>query len=180
MTYERPDDSFRYQHHPITTAAGGCWRLTVPAAAAIGWIPFHGVMPASLSQQAAEALARLVTLGNDPPPGRLTGPGEFVSFVDKKDFRAALALDEIHVSLDGAGAFTSVSFYQLIRCGYTPIPPRHQLIYLGWTGLRKGKGNRLTRRDQDSLRTLVQARQTDQHRCPRCERLLDGLGQRRD
>ncbi len=147
------EDLFCYQHHPISRDAKADWQLAVPAVAAIGWIPFHdNLSPAGLSK-VDEALDALVSLGNNPPPSRLSSPGEFVSFVQKKDFRAALALDEIKVGIDKTGTFTAVSFYNLIRCGYTPLPPKHRLIY--WRGQGFGRPKVIASSDEIRVRCTL-------------------------
>lgn len=135
---------FRYQYQPILPDVKTGRRFSLPPAALVGWIPsVNGPPPAelagSLSPNAQEALNTLLTTGNNPPPDSFLGPGEFVDYLERKDFRAALALDEIKIVTDRAGAFASVSFYHLIRCGYTPLPPAQKLFFWGGQGFGKSK-----------------------------------------
>lgn len=139
---DRPgsDDFFSYYYLPLQPGVRAGWQLAVPPVAVAGWIPtaagdFGGA--GGISPEAADALSTLVLTGNAPPPASFAGAGDFVSYVQRKDYRAVLALDSLRIELDEAGAFASVSFYHLIRCGYTPLPPGYPVFY--WPGRSFGK-----------------------------------------
>lgn len=140
MDRPRSDDFFSYHYQPFLPGVRAGWQIAVPPVAVAGWIPTAAgdfAQAGEISPEAVAALSTLVMTGNAPPPASFAGAGDFVSYVQRKDYRATLALDSLRVSLDETGAFASVSFYHLIRCGYTPLPPGHPVFY--WPGRSFGK-----------------------------------------
>lgn len=136
-----------YQHFAIAPGATATWQLRLPPVALLGWIPLDG------GDAQNDALQSLVAVGNAPPPECFSGPGGFTEHVERKDFRAALALDDVSIGLDEAGGFASVSFYHLIRCGYTPLPPRNPVFY--WGGQGYGRPKVLATREEIRIRVSL-------------------------
>lgn len=138
---------FRYQYQPVLTGVSAGRQFMVPPVALVGWIPsVNGPAPPQLaagllSPSAQDALTTLLTTGNDPPPNSFLGPGDFVGYLQRKDFRAALALDEIKIVTDRAGAFASVVVLSphSLRLYTSTTGPED--VLLAWSRVRKAESD---------------------------------------
>jgi hypothetical protein len=112
-----------------------------PSVACIGWIPFyldlsempecdfkhHRIAQPALFHPSGASL--LFLAGNmsesgsasDPSPASFSGRTQFLSLLESKNFRAALALDEVELIVDEMGKPLRIAFKSLDEVGYTPM-----------------------------------------------------------
>jgi hypothetical protein len=137
----------KFRNHSIQfeeiTATAATKSITGPAVACVGWIPFyfdvselpecdllhHKMAEPVLGFQSAASI--LLFSGNfcesgsgSDSPARFGGPAQFIDFLESKEFRGALALDDVELIVNKAGTPLRVSFKSLRRPGYTPMRVR--------------------------------------------------------
>ena len=132
--------------------------VTGPPVACVAWIPFYvdlADMPTSdyknhrlaKSFMLPSALSILFWSGNPSDPGSDSNPSpasfsdrtQFLKFIETKNYRAAIALDEIKCVMTKAGKPLRLSFKSLADVGYTPM--RVDIGSMLLTYYDKGRGS---------------------------------------
>jgi len=110
-------------------------RICGPSIAVTGWIPFGPFWVDSAPPDATwrEALGyKLMFQSGNPEPPRHASRQDFLRFLKKKEFRGALALDNVSALLNEDGVLIGVEFDHFGMVGYTPlrVAPRTPRILL--------------------------------------------------
>ncbi len=121
-----PKETFDTIEHRMSSEAP---RLVLvgPSATVFGWIPYYSdaaQLPSGELRErweADQALREVFNSGNRQPPEAYSGPGDLMRDLELNDFRAAIAVDQPTVYLDGANQPVLVQFSAMARIGYTPI-----------------------------------------------------------
>lgn len=112
-----------------------------PPVACVGWIPFYFDLyempdcdfkrhriaePVLFFPSGASLLFMAGNLsetgsGSDPSPARFNGRTQFLDLLESKNYRAALALDEVNLVVDEHDKPLRVTFKSLDEVGYTPV-----------------------------------------------------------
>ena len=107
-----------------------------PPIAALGWIPYFSPVAYWRSVR-CEVYRRhpswrlsllgfpmLFTSGNKPEPSsNWTRTEDFLTFLAKKEFRAAVALSDVRLYTDRLGSPARIVYGELVESGFTPIRP---------------------------------------------------------
>jgi hypothetical protein len=130
-----------------------------PSVAGIAWIPFyaetsdipdcayrthplfasHKVRPSPLSTLFVSGNPSDPSSDSNPSPASFSDRTQFLKFIESKNYRGALALDEVKLTLTESHQPLRVSFKQFGDVGYTPMRVRYNRRYL--THHDKGRGS---------------------------------------
>ena len=107
--------------------------LVGDSATLIGWVPFH-TDPLDLPSNSClreqwergdTSIPLLLSTGNNRPNDQLDGPGELLRFLNSKDFRAVISIDQPTLSVNADGDPVELTFLALAHVGFTSVRLEH-------------------------------------------------------
>lgn len=126
----------------------------------VGWIPAYqkedqlpnGYLQETWGVDASVPL--LLNSGNAAPPDAFSGPGEFVRYLNLRDFRGALCIDAPTLSVNRHGAPVELQFLTLAKVGSTSLRPIESITYAP-AGISTASGDITAKSDRIVVRTFM-------------------------
>ena len=140
--------SFRLDNSKSYKSITHLWRengaattiLVGDSATLIGWVPIytdHSQLPSQSClreqwERGDASIPLLLSTGNNRPNNQLDGPGELLRFLNSKDFRAVISIDQPTLSVNADGDPVELTFLALAHVGFTSVRPEHFVSKLDW------------------------------------------------
>ena len=134
--------------------------LVGESASIVGWIPSYqeeGQLPNGYLKETwgmDGSVPLLLNSGNAAPPDAFSGPGEYIRYLNLRDFRGALCIDAPTLSVNRAGAPVELQFLALARVGSTSIRPLESITYAP-AGISTACGDIVEKADRVIVRVFI-------------------------